>query len=444
MRKKILIMAYAISPVRGSEYALGWNFVTKMAEHNDLVVLYGTSGDYFGESSDLENYVRSHAVPNVRFVLVEPSWSVNFVNYFNKKGMGPAFYVAFKIWHKAALNVAKELCRIEEFDLVHQLGPIGFREPGYLWALPVPFVWGPVGGAQFVNKNLLANIPWTTAILFRLKNIANYLQLRFSSRVRHAARAADKIVFATEANRLNFERFFGKTGPVISELACSNDPPETVEPKQASRSEACKTVELVQSHHGSEPMGERYPVLKMVWCGRISPVKNLYFLLYALTLVRNRQSWSLTMIGDGKMRSKLMQLAVELGIDANISWAGRHTRAEAIKIMRGHDLHVMCSLSEANTSVFYEATDLVIPTLALDQDGMTRELSHGNGILVPITDYQTTVEAYASRIDELVVSRGRLEALKARTAEMRTEFSWERKIKTFDSIYESVLAESGV
>jgi hypothetical protein len=28
------------------------------------------------------------------------------------------------------------------------LNMIGYREPGYLWKLNVPFVWGPMGGTN--------------------------------------------------------------------------------------------------------------------------------------------------------------------------------------------------------------------------------------------------------------------------------------------------------
>ena len=33
-----------------------------------------------------------------------------------------------------------------EIDLIHQLTSISFREPGFLWRLDKPFVWGPISG----------------------------------------------------------------------------------------------------------------------------------------------------------------------------------------------------------------------------------------------------------------------------------------------------------
>ena len=44
--------------------------------------------------------------------------------------------------------MAKDFCKVEKMDVLHQLNMIGFREPGYLWNLSqengVPVVWWPV------------------------------------------------------------------------------------------------------------------------------------------------------------------------------------------------------------------------------------------------------------------------------------------------------------
>ena len=55
--KKILVLAYAISPTRGSEYSVAWNYVQEMSKDNKLTVLYGASGDYMGDCEEMENYV---------------------------------------------------------------------------------------------------------------------------------------------------------------------------------------------------------------------------------------------------------------------------------------------------------------------------------------------------------------------------------------------------
>ena len=38
-------MAYMLSPYKGSEFSVAWNYVTHISKDNDLTVLYGISGD---------------------------------------------------------------------------------------------------------------------------------------------------------------------------------------------------------------------------------------------------------------------------------------------------------------------------------------------------------------------------------------------------------------
>ncbi len=57
------------------------------------------------------------------------------------------YYTGYAAWQRAAYRAALDLHRDRPFDLAHQLNITGYREPGYLWKLPIPFVWGPVGGA---------------------------------------------------------------------------------------------------------------------------------------------------------------------------------------------------------------------------------------------------------------------------------------------------------
>ena len=94
----------------------------------------------------------------VRFHYVEPPlWSYNDTSGFwrwqaNIPLLVPLFHRYYHRWMRAAYKTACELNRWCQFDLVHQLTFVGFRFPGHLWKLGIPFVWGPIGG--------LENTPW--------------------------------------------------------------------------------------------------------------------------------------------------------------------------------------------------------------------------------------------------------------------------------------------
>lgn len=98
--KTVLILAYQLSPSRGSEYSVGWNFVAEISKCHRVIVLYGASGDHMDETSEVEEYAAKNVTPNIEFVAVRAGVVANAINRLNKAGLHPFFYFAFQIWQK--------------------------------------------------------------------------------------------------------------------------------------------------------------------------------------------------------------------------------------------------------------------------------------------------------------------------------------------------------
>ncbi len=77
------------------------------------------------------------------------------------------------MWHRRAYRFALELSGEIQFDLVHQSTMCGFREPGRLWKLDAPFIWGPVGGTQNYPWRFLPQAGFTGALKEGARNIVN-------------------------------------------------------------------------------------------------------------------------------------------------------------------------------------------------------------------------------------------------------------------------------
>ena len=86
--------------------------------------------------------------------------------------------------------LARELDARIDFDVVHQVTGTGFREPGHLWKLGKPFVWGPIGGLQFFPLRLFNAVPFGSRLFFVLKGLSTLWSMYVSSRPRRAAAAA--------------------------------------------------------------------------------------------------------------------------------------------------------------------------------------------------------------------------------------------------------------
>ena len=146
-RKTILVLAYSVSPIRGSEYSVGWNYIREMSKDHNLIVLYGLAGDHMGDLDEVALSSTCQSLPGVEWISVRPNWIANLLNTPNKNDfLVYSFYFAYRIWHSQAYRVALSIIKTGNVDLIHQVCPIGYREPGYLWKIPKPFIWGPIGG----------------------------------------------------------------------------------------------------------------------------------------------------------------------------------------------------------------------------------------------------------------------------------------------------------
>src|SRR5262249_17372932 len=127
---------------------------------------------------------RHGPIPNLKFVFVKrPRWiyALEFT---------PLKYFAYHVWHRYAYREAKRLHAQVNFDLAHQVTFTSIREPGYLRRLGIPFVWGPVGGAQNYPWRFLLGAGIKTAGSEAIRNLVNTLQLYGSPRVRAAAKSS--------------------------------------------------------------------------------------------------------------------------------------------------------------------------------------------------------------------------------------------------------------
>lgn len=422
-KKKILVMAYAVSPTRGSEYSVAWNYIKEISKYYDVDVLYGASGLHLGDCGELEDYLKNNEFPGVNFIKIKPTKFQNKINAINKAGIGYAFYVAFRLWHKTAFKIAKKLVENNDYSLVHQLNPIGFREPGYLYRLEVPFVWGPIGGANFINLKLASELPLKKRLLFLIKNGVNFLQLNYSSRVKEALNKSEALIFCNSENLASFNQYHSVNGDVLSEQAIAHDLLKNV---------SLKPEQQLLNRDLDKP-------LRLIWIGSFCSRKNLSFLFDVIALLEKKIEVTLTVIGDGELNEAFKQQVIKLGIQENINFLGVLTREQILVELSQSDLHCLCSFSEANTTVIYEAFSVNTPTISLAQNGMLDTLKDDKGFLIPITNVIETKELFAEKIIFLSKNRAFLDTARRAIYEQRHLLSWQYKGEKLNKIYQKVI-----
>ena len=221
-RPRVLIGAYACNPYQGSEEGVGWNWVRCVASFCEADVI--VAGYH---RADIERYQREHPeeLNNVRFRYVrERPWHFRptpFWKRIENSVAKPLMNLSYARWQKDAYPLAQRLHAEHRFDLAHQITYVGYRFPGRLWQLDIPFVWGPVGGLDCLPTHLLPLLGLSGAVYYAGRNTINALQKRFLTSSKRAFRTASAVIAATSEMRDEIRKWYG----VNSEVICEVGPP---------------------------------------------------------------------------------------------------------------------------------------------------------------------------------------------------------------------------
>src|SRR5436190_12358814 len=139
---KVLLICHALAPGRGSEPGFSWNWASSLSRYHEIWVL---AHPEFRLEVDAE--LARHPNPQLHIVWLKGT------DWDPTKGQRGVHWHYVR-WLHQAQRLGRSLHAVHRFDLVHHisLGTIGV--PPDWWKLPVPFVWGPLGGAQTSPRQL--------------------------------------------------------------------------------------------------------------------------------------------------------------------------------------------------------------------------------------------------------------------------------------------------
>ncbi|WP_293649366.1 hypothetical protein [Thiolapillus sp.] len=260
--------AYACNPYHGSEEGVGWNWVRMISAFAAPWVLVASH-----HRQDIEDFQVNNprVVRNVTFVYVPhkpwhyrptPGWK-----WIEGSVFKPVMNMAYALWLRDAFKVARGLHREQGFDLAHQLTYVGFRFPGHLWKLDIPFIWGPIGGLENTPWRFLPVLGWRGAMYYAGRNLINSLQKLTLRSARKAFNKANVLIAATSGIQKEIDRWYGCASQVIVEVG----PPDKVASK-------------INGRQSDEP-------LRLVWSGEHLPGKALPLLMSALANLPEALEW---------------------------------------------------------------------------------------------------------------------------------------------------------
>lgn len=406
-RMKVLLCCYACEPDSGSEQGLGWNVASRIARYHDVHVLVEEDkfrGPIEAFSAAHPEQVRGmtfHYIPRLRLRRL-------------RRIFPPSYYWTYRLWHRKAFALAEKLHKIEHFDIAHQVTLAGYREPGYLCRLGIPFVWGPVGGLNNTPWCLLPLLGIRGALYYGVRNVINSWQKRWGRAAREVAPIAGIVMTSTEEGAQDVRRLWGCDAFPIGEIGC----------------ESINEGREVMHRSVSEP-------LKIAWVGTLTARKALPILLKALQMFKYRAE--LHVVGDGELRRCWEREALSLPQRHRVLFHGKIPHEKVTSVMA--ECHVQCitSVRDDTSTVTLEALNAGLPIITLNHCGFATVVDESCGIKIPITNRKQIIADFAAALNRLAEDEDYRVSLCHGALLRCKSFTWDEKIRLICETYEKSL-----
>jgi glycosyltransferase involved in cell wall biosynthesis len=404
---KVLLSAFACGPDQGSEPGVGWNWVRQIGRKHEVWLL--TVDAHRGEME--------RGVPANVHVIHVPSQRL--YGWLLTRGVRGTDWIYYYWWQVKVYWIARRLQKKIGFDLAHHVTFVSWRTPSLLCLLPIPLIWGPVGGGETVPRPLRPELGWKGRVFEVVREICQHVS-QWDPFVRLTMRRATAILVANrDTAAIIPARYQSKvrTFPGIGMNAS-----EKIEPAV---------------HGDMEKAG-----FLVLYAGMLESRKGLPLALKAFErLMRSRADARLLIIGKGRERPRLAALAARLGLGDRVRFTGSLPRAQVLGWMQTADVLLHPSLRDSGGGVLLEAMMAGKPVVCLDLGGPGEIITDECGFKVRAGDSDQVVSDMAAALEKLAADpalRQRMgEAGRRRVLE---RFDWDKRGEEMMEIYRQVSA----
>lgn len=407
---KVLVSAYSCEPGRGSEPGVGWNVIREVANYHEVWVL--TRFDESGAAIEAE--LARNPVPNLHFVYFNlPIWSGGW-----RLGSNGAMQLHYYFWQIQAYFVARKLHGEIGFDLLHHVTFVKYSNPSFLSLLPVPFIWGPVGGGESAPKAFWQDFSLRGKAYETIRDFVRWLG-ECDPFVHITAKRSVLARATTEDTAKRLYKMGATNVQVFSQVGLSK-----------------KEIARLTLH----AMPATSPA-KFISIGRLLHWKGFHLGLRAFAqadLPENTEYW---LLGDGPECERLQALAAKLGIAHQVKFWGELPRDRAFDILGECNVLVHPSLHESGGFACLEAMAAGRPVICLDLGGPAVQVTQETGFKVPVQTPEQVVRDLAEAMTHLANDSDlRMRMGQAGQQRVSDVYSWETKGQSLAQLYEEILA----
>lgn len=394
---KVLLSSFQCVPNQGSELGNGWHWARALADcGHDVTVLTQPS-----------HIIRAAAPPDIKFLHVDASESP-FGRFSTLVGTAHHYLR----WQDAAAKYVAS--RPEHYDVVHHVSWGSLHLGSMLWQLPIPLVYGPIGGGQTAPGKYWRYFGrgWPVELM---RTASTGPLLKLNARSRNTIRNAAVTLVTNSATASACQRLGAKDVRYMLAEGLPRD--WLVGPR-------------------SRPTG--VPVV--LWVGRLMPRKAPSLALQAFAELRRSTPARLVMAGDGPLFGQMQTTVERLGLVDDVQLLGRVPWSDIKSLYDSASVFLFTSLRDSSGSQFLEALSRGLPAVALDHHGIG-DLNVGQAaVKVPLPQDPHELPTRLASALQTVLGDSEWESRSADGVGWAAGQVWPAKAAAATQIYEEILS----
>ena len=410
---KVLISAYSCEPGRGSERGVGWNVAREIARHHEVWVL--TRPDESKEAIEAE--LAANPVPNLHFVYFTlPFWQDSM-----RLGQSGAMQIHYYLWQIQAYFVAQRLHREIGFDLIHHVTFVKYSSPSFLSLLPIPFIWGPVGGGETAPDTFWKDFSLRARLYETARDVVRSLGER-DPFVRMTIRRSAVVRATTEDTAKRLYQMGATHVQIVPEVGLLDDEIEALE------------------RYAPPPEGP----IRFISMGRLLHWKGFHLGLraFAQSGLTDAEYW---VVGDGPELDRLQKLAEEYGVAKQVKFWGRLTRENTLAKLEQCHVLVHPSLHDSGGWVCIEGMATGRPIVCLNLGGPAVQVTEETGVRVLAHNPEQAVQDMATAMIRLAKDPElRIRMGEAGRKRVHEQFSWNVVRERLNALYQETTSDAMV
>ena len=405
---KILAIAYACEPCRGSEPGVGWNWLRQanMMEGVSISVITRANNQ-----SVIEDYLLNN--PDVNDDKLDFYYYDLPQKVLKHKHGDKNIKLFYTLWQIGVLTYVKKYIQLDEYDIIWDFNFGSLSLPDFVYMLKKKYIIGPVSTKESIPKTYIKTYSLKQRIKYGIQQFVR-THLWLNPFTWKSLKNAELIVTCNEMSK----KYLPRNKKSIAVFHNGLD---------------LKESSIID-------FSENKLSLELVFAGRLIESKNLETALLALKFLKEKYSnFRFDIYGSGPLENKLQDLTFEYNLMENVIFHSNVKQHELFEIYKKKDVFFFPSLLEISSTAVMEAMYWGLVPVCLDIPCMEYILNNEGIISVPNISPMEDAKQFSNVLAYMIENKGIVDNMKkGAMITAKNMFLWKNKSKEIYKVISSM------